>query len=109
MPEDRLSKYTFMKVCDLDTIKIEAGIRHNDDDYLGVDIDVFPIDFMPRDFDLYQRKVNRVKLLRKWYALVNTKLFLADLKPSFVGVLKLIKRICIAIVGHVLSFLPRYD
>ena len=43
MPADSIAKHTFMKVCDLDTVKIENGVKCKQGEELGIDIDVFPL------------------------------------------------------------------
>lgn len=42
----------FIKIFDTRTIKIEKGVNYHDN-YLGVDIDVFPLDGAPQDTDEY--------------------------------------------------------
>ena len=55
-PFDSDSKYTYVKVIDTRTVKIEDRIKYNND-YLGIDVDVFPMDGQPSD----------IKKFNKWY------------------------------------------
>lgn len=45
-PEDKISRHTFAKVIDTKTAKLESNIDYTNG-YLGVDIDIFPLDGQP--------------------------------------------------------------
>ena len=68
-PYDACAKHTMLKVIDSRTVKIESGIRY-DSEYLGIDIDVFPIDGMPS---------NKL-LFHVWYQLLYVAYSFAHLK-----------------------------
>lgn len=47
-PEDKISKHSFVKVINTSTAKLESGFSY-ENGYLGVDIDIFPLDGQPDD------------------------------------------------------------
>ncbi len=51
-PTDTCARHSFVKIIDTKTIKIESGIDYKNG-YLGIDIDVFPIDGQPEDENEY--------------------------------------------------------
>ena len=77
-PGDPDSRYHNGKVIRIDTVKIENGIKYNDD-YLGVDIDIFIIDGCPDSIDEY--KVLRKKICKLYNAY-------AQVKQGLVGSIK---------------------
>lgn len=61
-PCDKNSRFHNIKIYDNRTIKIEQGVKYNDD-YLGIDIDVFALDGSPDNQIEYERireKINRL-------------------------------------------------
>jgi len=68
-PGQTKSRYYFAKIIDTRTVKIESGIEYKND-YLGVDIDIFPIDGSPTDFDEYDMRRKRINKLYKHYSVV---------------------------------------
>ena len=76
-PYEERAKHSYLKVIDQRTVKIEKGIRYNDD-YLGVDIDIFPLDGQPekdRDFKFYYKKLYKLYKLYNNFVLSNTDIF----------------------------------
>lgn len=64
-PYSKKAKHTFIKIIDTFTTKIESGISH-DGDYLGIDVDVFPIDGQPESalaFNKWFDKLRRIYML----------------------------------------------
>lgn len=105
-PEDPDAFHPFIKVCDLDTVKIEYGINYANHNYLGVDIDVFPLDGMyteeEKSKDAFQRKH---KVFRR-YALLRGKFFCGDLHWNITGLLKFGKRALSAAARCGMKLLP---
>ena len=64
-PYDKVSRYTFLKVIDTKTIKIESNVNYSNGN-LGVDIDIFPLDGQPTNQDKYLKWYN---MLQKHYKL----------------------------------------
>lgn len=91
-PEDPEAKHTIIKVCDEDTMKIENGINYQGKCALGIDIDIFPLDGLYSDDELYKERFYYKKKLCDQYFLINKKLYIGDLKPSITGVIKIAKR-----------------
>lgn len=56
-PYDKISKHTYVKVIDTRTIKIEERVLYAENESLGIDIDIFPIDGQPTE----------LKAFKKWY------------------------------------------
>lgn len=63
-PEDKLSKHSMVKVIDTRTVKIEEGISYKEG-YLGIDIDVFPLDGQPENDEEYQKFYKKMQRLYK--------------------------------------------
>ena len=61
-PHDSIARHTFVKVIDTDTVKIEPGIDYGNH-YLGVDIDIFPLDGQPDRERKYKRLYRRKKII----------------------------------------------
>lgn len=60
-PYDKISRHSFVKVIDTRTAKIESGIDYSNG-YLGVDVDVFPLDGQPdndKDFSKWYNKLQK--------------------------------------------------
>ena len=85
-PEDKISRHTFAKVIDTKTVKIEANIDYSNG-YLGVDIDIFPLDGQPDNDKEYLKWYNK---LQKHYKLFP---FLIYSKPN-----SLVKKIAFPIL-----------
>ncbi len=62
--------YPFAKLCDMSTRKEEQGINNGLD--LGIDIDIFPLDFWDNEYDKAQKEVRRIN--RYMFCLGLTKL-----------------------------------
>lgn len=60
--------YTYTKVYDSRTIKIEKGRDYKKCDYLGIDIDVFPIDGLPQDY----KKASKIFKVQKFFFNIHT-------------------------------------
>ncbi len=101
-PNDKRSLNAFTKIIDTTTIKKQFGIAYKTpDDYLGVDIDVFPLDGAPSDKEEYKKWFKKLIWLytRYWYKNQNKrdslkgwlKLFMHKLPGIFLskkGILK---------------------
>ena len=64
-PYEKRAKHSFARVMDTRTVKIEPGYSYGND-YLGVDIDIFPLDGQPEgeeDFKIWYKKLIRLYLL----------------------------------------------
>jgi lipopolysaccharide cholinephosphotransferase len=59
-PRSSIARHSYVKVIDTRTVKIEPMIEY--EEYLGVDIDIFPLDGMPADDKIYD----------KWYATMHS-------------------------------------
>lgn len=102
-PTDAKAKHTYIKVCDMDTRKIEYGIKYNGDDYLGVDVDVFPLDGLPEDDKEYKKHFQEVMTLTHRFAGINYVLYTDDLKWNFIGIAKRIFRLSVIERGKLLN------
>lgn len=110
VPTDKIAKHTFIKVCDFDTKKIENGIRYKKDDYLGIDIDVFPLDGLPQDDTEYTVSYNVKKHIFEMYSKTISTVYTGDLNLNFNGMLKLIHRFGKVASGRICkAFLPSYS
>ena len=70
-PYDEIAKHPYVKLIDKRTIKVENGIRYNND-YLGVDIDIFPIDGQPEEKSAFDEEYNKLIIeYKKWYYLLS--------------------------------------
>lgn len=102
-PTDAKAKHTYIKVCDMDTRKIEYGIKYTGDDYLGVDVDVFPLDGLPEDDKEYKKHFQEVMTLTHRFAGINYVLYTDDLKWNFIGIAKRIFRLSMIERGKLLN------
>ena len=66
-PEDELAHCYFVKVYDMRTIKIEPFLDYSKGS-LGVDIDIFPIDGAPEDFEEFKRWSIEIRRYNRTYA-----------------------------------------
>lgn len=101
VPTDSDAKHTFVKVCDMDTLKIEGGLKYEDGKYLGVDVDVFPLDGLPEDMEEYRKCFRMKKKLALRYLMIQYQMYTEDLKFNGIGVLKFAKRLGMVVVGRV--------
>ena len=70
-PVDELSINTISKVIDTNTVKIEENVKYKDNKYLGVDIDIFPLDGQPDDYSLFCKYYNKkMKIFKKHKCLI---------------------------------------
>lgn len=99
-PTDEIARHTFIKVCDFDTRKIEEGILYKNEKYLGIDIDVFPIDGLPESDKEYKKSFKRKKRLFERYTKITKSLYVDDLRINIIGLLKLIKRSAVVAQGR---------
>ena len=60
IPGDKNAKHSFIKLYNNTTIKIEDGIKYKND-YLGVDIDIRPLDGSPKDYNTYKKWYKKLK------------------------------------------------
>ena len=102
-PDDKRSLNAFTKIIDTTTIKKEFGIAYKTpDDYLGVDIDVFPLDGAPSDKEEYKKWFKKLIWLytRYWYKNQNKrdslkgwlKLFMHKLPGIFLSKKSILKK-----------------
>lgn len=68
-PEDAKSRFHHIKICDTRTVKIESGVKYNND-YLGVDIDIFTIDGSPTDQEEYEQIRKEINKLYRQNSLI---------------------------------------
>lgn len=101
MPADSIAKHTFMKVCDLDTVKIENGVKCKQGEELGIDIDVFPVDGLYEDDQRYSAAYDAKKKLYQKYQIIGLQLYTGDLHFNLMGGLKLIKRVSTIAYGKI--------
>ena len=71
-PYDENSIYTFSKIIDINTVKIESGVRYTEE-YLGIDIDVFPMDGQPNEEKQYKKYYQKKMRLYFTYSLLRTQ------------------------------------
>ncbi len=84
-PGDTNSRFHCVKVYDKRTIKIEEGVKYNND-YLGVDVDIFAIDGSDVSQENYERDRKRVNQLYKASCTI---------KCGLVGSIKRRARVCL--------------
>lgn len=70
-PYDLNAKHTYIKLIDKSTIKIEEGVKYKDD-YLGIDIDIFPLDGQPDSHEEYDKEYKKAMSLYKKLYLLQT-------------------------------------
>jgi lipopolysaccharide cholinephosphotransferase len=63
-PFDKGARHTFVKIINTDTVKIETGTTYRDT-FLGVDIDVFPLDGQPTEEKAFLKYFKRLDLRYK--------------------------------------------
>ena len=65
-PQDKISRHSFVKVIDTRTAKIEKSIDYKNG-YLGIDVDVFPLDGQPLTESDYLEWYNKLQKIYKRY------------------------------------------
>ncbi len=60
IPGEKKSKHSFVKMYNNLSIKIESGVKYNND-YLGVDIDVWPLDALPYSYKEYEKWFKKLR------------------------------------------------
>ena len=65
-PFSKRSKHSFVKIIDTQTVKIEPGLDYKGD-YLGIDIDIFPLDGEPENDAAFEKWYDRLMKVYKWY------------------------------------------
>lgn len=65
-PYDKVSRHTFVKIVNTLTVKKEAEIDYKNG-FLGVDIDVFPLDGQPDDQIKYEKWYDKLQKYYKFY------------------------------------------
>ena len=101
VPTDPDAKHTFVKVCDMDTLKIEDSLKYEGEKYLGVDVDVFPLDGLFEDTEEYKKRFRLKRKLAFKYLMIQYRLYTKDLKFNGIGILKFVKRLGMVVVGRV--------
>lgn len=102
-PDDKRSLNAFTKIIDQTTVKKEFGVAYKKpDDYLGVDVDIFPLDGAPNDKEEYKKWFKKLIWLytRHWYKNQNKrdslkgwlKLFMHKLPGIFLSKKSILKR-----------------
>ena len=92
-PYDKDSMFFYAKVYDDRTIKKEEIICHGDYKPIGVDIDIFPIDGQPDDFEKFKRDTNfRLRIIA---------MFLLSVKPISI---RDIKNGVLSIISHLIGW-----
>lgn len=85
--------YTFAKVFDIRTDKIEEGLNYDEDSMRGIDIDIFPLDGVPEDvqkclaFKKTQKKLFRCFLYSRMPFQKSKSIVKTFLKYSILGIL----------------------
>lgn len=69
-PNDVNSYHTFIKFIDTYTIKKEQGVCYKGD-FLGIDIDVFPLDGEPTDEKDFESWYNKLMKIYRYYSICN--------------------------------------
>ncbi len=90
-PADSDAEHTYAKLVDTRTVKVEGGhIYKTDDDYRGIDIDIFPLDGQPDDEGEYKKWYGKLrKIYRKiWMSELEIT---PDLKTSFKFAIRVFK------------------
>lgn len=106
-PTDACSHHTYLKVCDMDTVKIEQATDYRKSGYPGVDIDVFPIDGLPSDDREYERSFRKKQKLYARFQGLGRTVYTDDLHLDAVSLLKLAKRTFVVWRGRLLPLLLR--
>lgn len=65
-PFSKKSKHSFVKIIDTQTVKIEPGLDY-EGNYLGIDIDIFPLDGEPETDAEFEKWYGRLMNVYKWY------------------------------------------
>lgn len=60
VPSEKISKHSFLKLYNNRSFKIESGVKY-DNNYLGVDIDIWPLDAQPDDYNEYKKWFKKLR------------------------------------------------
>ena len=93
--------YYYAKVYDSNTIKIEPNIDYKKYDYLGIDVDIFPIDGIVNDDKVINKMRTKTKILETLLRLSNQPIFYRKnplkcvnrIIPRMIGSKRLVKMI----------------
>lgn len=107
LPSDSKAKHTFIKVCDMDTVKMENSVKYKRGEELGIDIDVFPIDGLYEDDKKYSDAYKAKQKLYHMYRIIEFSLYTGDLHFNLLGCLKLVKRVSTIFYGKIRSCLSK--
>ena len=66
IPSEARAKHSYVKVIDERTVKIEQGVKYKNN-FLGIDIDIFPLDGQSDNMDEFCIQYNKVQKLYKRY------------------------------------------
>lgn len=83
-PVSNLARHSMIKVIDCKTIKIEPGVQYKDG-YLGVDVDVFPLDGQPDGDEEYQSWYFKLMKLYKRYVISVLDFNIGSIKRRLLG------------------------
>lgn len=61
-PRDPISRYTYAKLIDRATVKIEKNLAYSAEGFMGIDIDIFPIDHLPAS-PFWHKTLFKLKML----------------------------------------------
>lgn len=67
-PEDKISRHSIVKIIDTRTVKIEKSVDYKNG-YLGIDIDVFPLDGQPSDAADYSKWYDKLNKIYNLYTI----------------------------------------
>ncbi len=69
-PYTRNSYHSFVKIVNEKTVKLEAGVNYKNG-FIGIDIDVFPLDGQPENEDEYVKWYNKIQKYYRAYPYLN--------------------------------------
>ncbi len=84
-PFEDKAKFTFVKICNMKTVKIESGLDYSDGFYYGIDIDVFPIDGKMTNQALYKKEFIQLERMFKLYNYFCFKQDLTSFRSKILG------------------------
>ncbi len=71
-PFDDMARHSMAKVIDTRTIKIENAVKYDKGKEMGIDIDIFPLDGQPEEYDEFKKYYNsKQRLLKKFYYIIS--------------------------------------
>ncbi|MBQ8546301.1 MAG: LicD family protein [Clostridia bacterium] len=101
-PYSSISKHTYVKVIDTRTIKKEERVYYADNESLGIDIDVFPLDGQPEKLEDFEKWYNKKYRL---YRLHNVSI----IDPKALSIKKRIVRPFIKFLGRDKKYLRKAE